>query len=268
MSIIFRSTPVTEPFTFESIGKNWNQDRISRPKGFPHYHYLQTEQGEGRIHISGTTYSLRENEGILIAPFLPHSYERSDSVWLTRFISFTGTIANSIPAVLGNRPVITVGADRGSRISPIIDSCMECCSSHPADTETLTVECYRLLLHLADSALPHTLEDDPLYRTYVAPVLRKIEQSYSTELTASDLAGSVYITPQYLSRLFRRFLNCSTYEYLTSYRISRAKELLISKPHMDIRDVAHNTGYSDASHFIVIFKKLTGITPLEFRRQN
>ena len=49
MPIIFCSTPVTEPFTFESIGKNWEQDHVTRPGGYPFYHYLQTEKGCTRM---------------------------------------------------------------------------------------------------------------------------------------------------------------------------------------------------------------------------
>ncbi len=44
------------------------------------------------------------------------------------------------------------------------------------------------------------------------------------------------------------------------YRISRARELLLSKPDMKIQDVAGASGFSDASHFIAMFRKITGTT--------
>jgi AraC-like DNA-binding protein len=76
------------------------------------------------------------------------------------------------------------------------------------------------------------------------------------------------VTPQYLARLFRRFLGCSPYEYLTNYRINRARELLVSNPRLEVQQIARQTGFSDTSHFIAMFKKATGVTPLEFRRLN
>ena len=76
MSIYFRNTPVSAPFMFESLGNHWNQDNISRPDGYPYYHYLQTEKGTGRIEVRGKQYTLGANEGILIAPSVPHSYHR------------------------------------------------------------------------------------------------------------------------------------------------------------------------------------------------
>lgn len=268
MPIIFRSTPVREPFTFESLGKNWNQDRITRPGGFPYYHYLQTEQGTGTVFIGETSYTLHADEGILIAPFIRHSYEKFSEEWLTRFISFTGTMENTIAQMLGNRSVILVPADQGHTIGGLIDQCMHLCSTQPIDTRTLSICCYSLLLNFTGGVHSRSPEDEPLYRNYIAPVLKEIEQNYYLDLTVDSLSRLVYITPQYLSRLFRRFLNCSTYEYLTSYRIGRAKELLISAPQMEVQEIARSTGYSDTSHFIVVFKKLTGVTPMEFRRSN
>ena len=81
-----------------------------------------------------------------------------------------------------------------------------------------------------------------------------------------ELAGSVYVTPQYLSRLFRRFFGYSVYEYLTNYRMGKAKELLIGNPRLEVQHVAARVGYNDVSRFISVFKRLTGYTPLEFRR--
>lgn len=268
MPILYRSTPVNEPFTFESIGINWNQERVFRPNGFPFFQYLQTETGAGRIYVGNNNYVLNQNEGILIAPFIRHSYERISESWYTRFISFTGTMQNSIAQLLNNRSVILISSDQSASVSVLLETCYRHCTDLTADKHQMSVICYSLLLRLADNLHNYSPEDEPLYNQYLLPVLKEIETNYPLELTVDMLAGLVYITPQYLSRLFRRYLNCSTYEYLTSYRISRAKEFLISHPHMEIREIARSTGYTDASHFTVIFKKLTGLTPLEFRKTN
>ena len=87
------------------------------------------------------------------------------------------------------------------------------------------------------------------------------------DLTAEALSRQVYVSPQYLSRLFARYLGCSVYEYVTSYRITKAKELLLTQRNRKIQEIALDVGYADSSHFIVMFKKLTGMTPVQFRRQ-
>lgn len=268
MSIIFRSHPVTEPFTFESIGRNWKQDHVSRPSGFPFYHYLQTEDGAGTVKTSAGTFCLRKNEGILIAPFIRHSYEPVSDSWITKFATFTGTAERSIPAVTGNRQVIFVNSEQGSRISNILHNCVDLYSSHPVNRRELSIRCYTLLIDIVGSDPVNSLASEPLYCRYVLPVIKEIEINYSSPLTVEALSRKVFISPQYLTRLFHRYLSCSTYEYLISFRISRAKELLITESRLEIQTVAHLTGFSDASHFISVFRKIVGMTPLEFRKEN
>ena len=52
------------------------------------------------------------------------------------------------------------------------------------------------------------------------------------DISAKELADSVFVSQQYLSRVFTEFMNCSVYEYLTNYRINKAKELLLSLIHI------------------------------------
>lgn len=268
MPIHYRNSPVKEPFVFDSIGCNWNQDRVVRPRGYPLYHYLQTERGRGIVKVQGTEYILNEGEGILIAPFLHHSYEKDAWEWLTAFATFTGTLGSSIDKLAANRPVIFIDKDQGALIGKLIRDVTENWEALSADPYTLSLRCYSLLLHFTGSSHTRALTDEPLYLCYVAPVIREMETSFASELTIQELSRKVYVTPQYLSRLFRRFLGCSAYEYLTIFRINKAREFLVSRPDMEVRQIAWATGFSDTSHFIAMFKKITGFTPLEFRKLN
>ena len=269
MPIHFRNSPVNEPFILDSIGNHWSQDRVLRPKGYPLYHYLHTEKGQGIVDAQGKTYTLNEGEGILLAPCLHHTYTKTSEEWLTSFATFTGTIDSSIAKIMGNRQVIFLEKEQGVQISALINSIMDDWDMLSCDSRALSIRCYCLLMYFADSIHTHALAKEPLYLRYVEPVIKEIETHFnSSELTAADLSAQVYISPQYLSRLFRRFLGCSVYEYLTSYRINRAREFLVSNPRMEVQQIAGLTGFSDASHFTAMFKKATGVTPLEFRRLN
>ena len=161
-----------------------------------------------------------------------------------------------------------IDREQGWKIAEMIGECAELCAASPYKKELLSVSCYRMLLEFAGGSHTHSLTDDPVYQNYVAPVIKEIEKRYAEPLTAAGLSSLVFITPQYLSRLFRKYMNCSTVEYLISFRISKAKELLITEPRTEIQAVAHRTGFTDASHFIATFRRITKITPAEFRRQN
>ncbi len=268
MPIHYRNFPIREPFTFDSIGCHWSQDRVIRPNGYPLYHYLQTEQGRGIMKAQGSEYILNEGEGILISPFLHHSYAKDTEEWLTAFATFTGTIDSSIDKIIGNRPLILIEKEQGAMIGTLISDIMEHWDTLSSDTHTLSLRCYDLLMHFTNSTHTRALTDEPLYQRYVVPIIKEIETNYSTELTVQGLSQKVYVTPQYLSRLFRRFLGCSVYEYLTIHRINKAREFLVLNPCMEVQQIAHETGFSDTSHFIAMFKKTVGVTPLEYRRLN
>lgn len=266
MPIKIRKTLLKEPFIFDTIGNHWEQDAISRPQGFPLYHYLQSEKGTGRLEIQGKKYILNEGEGFLIAPSIPHSYAPEGDVWLTLFITFTGLVENTISQILGNRQIIFTSREQGISIAAMINDMMNRYENPSIDAKLFSVDTYRILMSFVDNI--STYKNDPLYKKYVEPVITEIEQNYNYEITLQSLSRKIYISPQYLSRLFKRFVGCSVYKYLTNYRINKAKELLLTDPRTEIQQIAQLVGFLDTSHFIVMFKKFVGITPLEYRKLN
>lgn len=266
MPIYFGNAAAGAPFMFDSVGNHWSQNDTRRPNGHPHFHYLQTENGSGSIQIQGKTYTLNQNEGVLITPFIPHAYSRSTAAWYTLFATFTGLLENDIAKILGSKQVIFVDKKTGIQIADLISEIVRKYEQPSPDIKELSSDCYDLLLNFTDCAASRNMHLEPLYIRYIAPIVKEIETNYSEELTIQELSQSIYITPQYLSRLFRRYLGCSVYEYLTMYRINKAKELLLTSPHLKVLDIAIAVGFSDTSHFIAMFKKTTGLTPLEFRK--
>ena len=108
----------------------------------------------------------------------------------------------------------------------------------------------------------------PVMEKYVRPVLKLIQDRYMESLTLQELSAAVYVSPQYLSRLFWQYMGCSVYEYLTGCRITQAKELLLRHPDRKIQVIANEVGYGDASHFIQMFRKAVGMTPGAFRKMH
>lgn len=264
---IYFSTPLQElPITLESVGNRWVQEEICRPSGHPHYHWLLTEKGCGKIEVNGETILLEPGCGILLAPHVPHSYRRQSETWETAFVTFAGPLEAEMQKITNNRPVLYVPEHSTLSFRAWVDEMVGAYEAHrPPEPVQLSVDCYGFLLRLARYQ-DGDLQEQPLFARYVQPVLARIEADYGDPITVQDLAGSVYISPQYLSRLFNRYFGCSAYAYLTSFRLGKAKELLIGKPHLSVQLVASMTGYLDTSHFIAMFKKATGLTPLEFRK--
>jgi len=92
-----------------------------------------------------------------------------------------------------------------------------------------------------------------------------IHDNYHTDITLSQVAEHLFITPPYLSKLFSTQMHESFSQYLLSYRIKIAKELL-QDTHCKIYEVAARVGYTDIAHFSKLFKRVTGQTPKQYRK--
>ncbi|MFB9273897.1 response regulator transcription factor [Cohnella cellulosilytica] len=97
-------------------------------------------------------------------------------------------------------------------------------------------------------------------------VLRFIEANYERDITLEELAELVQMSPNYLSGLFKKEMQQNYADYLVQYRIEQAKELLLGT-YMKTYEVAEKTGFANHSYFSRAFKKMTGSSPREFRRQ-
>ncbi|HEX3046483.1 MAG TPA: helix-turn-helix transcriptional regulator, partial [Bacillota bacterium] len=78
------------------------------------------------------------------------------------------------------------------------------------------------------------------------------------------IAKVVYVSPGYLSASFKLVLQKNFVDYLTEVRVRKAKELL-KDFHWKIYEIAIQTGYKDEKYFSQIFKKITGMTPHQYR---
>lgn len=104
---------------------------------------------------------------------------------------------------------------------------------------------------------------------YSEPVLQTIsainKQWRNSELSLQSVADSLYLSPQYLSRLFRRETGDTFGAYLTRKRINEAMRLL-QNPSLKMYEIAQKTGYTSQHYFSSAFKKALGISPAEYRR--
>ena len=91
-----------------------------------------------------------------------------------------------------------------------------------------------------------------------------IEMHYAESVDLNTVANAVFVTPAYLSLLFRQQLNITFSDYLNQVRIQHACELL-KQPRLKIYQIALRVGYNDAKYFARTFKRMIGCTPQEYR---
>ena len=98
-------------------------------------------------------------------------------------------------------------------------------------------------------------------------MLKKIvDERYSdSKMTLNDLSEELEVTPNYLGRLFKEEMGVQFSDYLEQLRMENAKKLLKST-NLKIYEIADDCGYNDGQYFAKAFKKYTGMTPLEYKK--
>ena len=91
-----------------------------------------------------------------------------------------------------------------------------------------------------------------------------IINNFNKNITLKDVADEVFLSQNYLSELFKKEIGEGFYEFLSNYRIKKAKEILITT-NLKVYEVAKMVGYNDSISFGRAFKKITGTTPNNFR---
>lgn len=102
--------------------------------------------------------------------------------------------------------------------------------------------------------------------TLINKVFNYIQNNYSRPtLTVKEIAGAVYVSPSYLSHIFKKEKGFSLSEYINKFRIQQAK-LLLRRSEVTNAEIAKMVGFADRSYFCRIFKKITGLNPNSYRK--
>lgn len=99
----------------------------------------------------------------------------------------------------------------------------------------------------------------------VAQIQGYIAEHYAEKLTLTGIAKQFYISPYYLSRLFKKTINLSLIEYINGVRV-KAAQSLIENTADSIATVAEKSGFMTSAHFRRVFKEATGLSPQQYRQ--
>ena len=101
----------------------------------------------------------------------------------------------------------------------------------------------------------------------VKRILAYMNENYATHISLDQIAKNMYLSPVYISKIFKEEMGESPIRYLIQIRLEKAKEILQDESCGSIRDVAAEVGYEDVYYFSKLFKKYYGIAPAYYKKQ-
>lgn len=103
------------------------------------------------------------------------------------------------------------------------------------------------------------------YGRVIRGVLDYIAAHYGEEdLSTARIAEHFHFSPAYMNVLFKQEMKMTLKQYLSSYRLEKAKKLL-EQDYMKITEIAEKCGYANANYFAKVFRDSVGMTPVEYR---
>lgn len=125
-----------------------------------------------------------------------------------------------------------------------------------------TASLLQLILHLQKKSVPQRSESS--VPTELRDILEDINENFPTLHSISELCTAHFVSPATLNRWFRSYLQITPHDYIESRRLSYAAKLLSEG--RGVSEACLASGFSDCSHFIRLFRRKFGATPLQFKR--
>lgn len=97
--------------------------------------------------------------------------------------------------------------------------------------------------------------------------IQYIDKNSQKPLTLTEVAQHVFLSPAYLSRLFKKTFKINFVDYINNQKMALACDQLIFTTNT-IRQIAHQVGFNQTSYFSKLFKARTSVTPTQYKRQN
>lgn len=100
----------------------------------------------------------------------------------------------------------------------------------------------------------------------VSTLMTFLNENYMRPISLATISKSIYLSPAYISKVFKEEMGESPINYLIKIRLSKARELLLDGKH-SIKAVARSVGYEDVYYFSKLYKKYHNMSPSKIRKQ-
>lgn len=227
---------------------------------------LNADDSAGNTH----SYSIKSGQGFMIFPNQINTYIADKELpWEYVWVEFDGLKAREVIEVAGLSPDAPVYHARSRDLRETMMNEMLYIAQHgDMNPFHLIGHLYLFLDAMTRSVSSMQLSRGGRLRDfYVHEAIAFIEQNFQNDISVEDIADNCGLNRSYFGKIFKEALGRTPQEFLLSYRMTKAAELL-KLTRLSIGDIGKAIGYDNQLHFSRAFKNIYGISPREWRNQN
>lgn len=270
-------TPSSE-FLNSSLYITWaghrycEEEHVIGPRVLDVYKLLLVVNGKGYLKQGDDSLkSLNKGDIILLFPKKRHHYYADpEEPWELMWVTFNGTLC---PTLLKETGLSQDNYILTNSLTHSIQKTVQTLINALGDTEDVDRLCatgqlyilFALLRQINDQRQKKSEEFEQDSSVWKA--IRFIEQNFYLDINVEMLCKHVNYSRSYLSRIFKNEMNMTIPEYTNMIRIQNAKTLL-TETNMPMKEISISVGIHDSFYFSKLFKKLTGETPREYRKNH
>lgn len=255
---------------------------IEQPESLIHYHdcyeLIFYVSAKIEVYLDDVHYSINSHDLLIIPPRKIHKIIYAERCNYIRYVFYftQEQIQNAfLPSMI--QKALFLFRDRGQhklslsahnyiKINNVFQNMYEHIKEMSAANYYLITNYASILLqelYLLYGDIPDSSKERIL--TPVEQILNYINENYSQQITLDNLAEKYFLNKSYICRIFRKTMGISLVTYLQYKRILEAQNMLLNSD-KSIIDIAMDCGFSNVQHFYRVFKKITNLTPSEYKK--
>ena len=245
------------------------------PAARNHYLFHYVISGTGTLMADDSkgntkTYSVKSMQGFMIFPGQITTYIADKELpWEYVWVEFDGLRAKSIAESAGltmDTPIYH--AQSKSLREDKINEMLYMTQNRESSPFHLIGHLYLFLDYMMRSSAGTNIQKGSQLRDfYIHEALNFMEHNFQNDISVEDVAAVCGLNRSYFGKIFKQAVGKSPQEFLLSYRMAKAAELL-KLTQFSIGDISQAVGYDNQLHFSRAFKNIYGVSPREWRNRN
>lgn len=273
------------PVVVKTINRYHDTSWYMEPNVHGFYELVYMKKGNTVFEVEGQPISLGPNDIIIIKPHQRHKFSvqsEKGTDFIVLYFDFENKFSGEHSEVPledflkfvsseENGSFIKLKVSQKNEIIVLLNRIMrERESSEPGNeflNHLLVLEMFVLLSRALKKEWESSIKSkSPKLNELIDISINFIHNNYERDISLGDIARYVFLSPSYFTRAFKDQTGLSPITYLIKIRIERSKEML-AETSFKIGDIALSVGFSNQQRFNEMFKKHTGMTPLQYRKK-